>query len=123
MKPSTDQLPLRAAPQPRKPAAPLYSAPYYEQLPTPPTTPDLHAAKVYLAAVRDLLAFDLSLPKSKRMARAARSVLQRIERRWAKRAAGKDPRWAVMGSRAGRLTQSDAEQVRGPEPTAWNSTD
>ncbi len=122
MKRDDDQLPLRDTPAPRKPNAPMYSASHYGELPKPPTAADLHGAKVYLAAVRDLLAFDLTLARHHRMTRAARVTLQRIERRWAARAAGKDPRWNEVGARAGRLTAAEKERVAGG-PTAWDQSD
>jgi len=114
-----DRLPLRDAPKPRRPPAPPGSASFYADLPAPPRGPDRTAAALYLATVRDYLAADLEKPKADRLSRAARATLQRIERTWAARVVGKDPRWNLIGHRAGRLTNAEAEQLD-KEPTDWD---
>lgn len=104
----------------RRPARAKGTATFYRWLNPPPTLPDRDRALAYLAEVRNVLERDLTLPAGdpEKLTRAARSGLQRIERKWAKRATGQDPRWNAVGTRPGRVSKEIEGTIRRPDP-AW----
>lgn len=118
--PPPPSAPLREPERPRPAPAPPRSAPYYRTLPDPPVGPDLVAAGRYLEAIRAALEADASLPTSdpRRLTRGQRATLHRLERTWARRVAGDDPRWLAVGTKAGRITRSLERTFRRPDP-AW----
>lgn len=109
---------LRAEEQGRPTPAPKGTAPFYKWLMPLPTLPDLEMAKLYLASVRNVLEADAkrSAADVDKLTRGQRSTLQRIERKWAKRAAGKDARWNLNGTKAGRITKESEATIRRPDP-------
>lgn len=69
---------------------------YRDALPPLPTTFDRHAAIDYHATLLELLGRG-------GWTRNETRSLQRLERRWKRRALGRDPRWLLAGDRGGRL--------------------
>ena len=110
-----ETIPLRDPDPPRRPPRPKYSARYYEMLPTPPTLPDRAWALRYLAAIRDLMARSVW----REFTRTEQSGLQRLERKWARRATGQDARWNALGTKPGRTPNAIDSTLRRPDP-AWS---
>lgn len=48
-----------------------------------------------------------------------RTNLQRLEKKWGARARGEDERWALVGSKAGRLPKATEQQLRPPADPEW----
>jgi hypothetical protein len=111
-----ETIPLRD-PDPARPAVkPRYSARFYAHLPPAPTLPDRGAAQSYLVEIRRLRATPMAPPWT----RSERFTLQRLEKKWARRAAGDDARWNRMGSTPGRAPATEADLRRRPDP-AWST--
>lgn len=104
----------------RRPARTKGSARFYAWLNSPPTLPDRARALAYLGEVRNVLDRDLTLAPGdpEKLTRPERSALQRIERKWAKRATGQDPRWNAVGTKPGRVSKEIEGTIRRPDP-AW----
>jgi hypothetical protein len=81
--------------------SPDYSARYYALLPDARSIAagDRKAAGEFVAALTELLNTALTPPWSSQ----ERANLVRLLSRWTRRAGGHDPRWELIGARAGRL--------------------
>lgn len=98
----------------RKPArpptrAPERSARYYAELPPEPTAP------FTVAKAETMLESIMALLQRGEWTRQEYGNLSRLARRWRHRAEGKDPRWLITGTRAGRLP-AVVEKAIQPEP-------
>jgi hypothetical protein len=114
---------LRAAAARR---APDYTAKFYARLPVKPLQADRAAAVDYHAAITDVIDQDAALPPGDpaKLSRHDRHNLQRLERRWRRRAAGEDPRWMVAGVKPGRLPRAIEDcYKRTPHPEFDGFTD
>lgn len=92
------------------------TARYYAELGPAPTTPDRGAAADYHAAILTLLERD-------GWTHQERTNLQRLEQRWARRASGEDLRWALVGSKAGRLPKAKEQMLKPPADPAWGNSE
>lgn len=110
--------PRRDLLRPKKsaPRAPFNTAAFYAMLPAKPTSNNPDDAKAYHLKIYALLERDaMLLPGSaSKLKRHERANLQRLERRWKKRAAGEDARWNVVGAKAGRAYRELEQQYRKP---------
>jgi hypothetical protein len=91
-------------------------------LPAKPLTNDVEDAKAYHLAIFALLHDNAPLHPSSasKLTRTERANLQRLERRWLRRAQGNDPRWNLAGAKPGRLPRVlEATYQRKPDP-AWS---
>lgn len=50
-----------------------------------------------------------------------RTNLQRLEKRWGRRARGEDDRWLLVGPKAGRLPRATEQQLRPPADPDWGN--
>lgn len=115
----TPMPPLRKDRRRPESVAPMFSSRVYEVLGPPPRGTNPNDAKQYHTLIVDLLAYD-DLPISTgKFSRSERQGLQRLERRWRRRADGKDRRWNLVGARAGRLYKELEAQTRPDPDPAW----
>lgn len=94
-------------------------------LPPKPTSNAPADAAAFHAEIVKLLKMDATYTDSagRLFTRSDRANLQRLERRWKKRAAGKDARWNVVGAKPGRAFRELEDQYRVPVPIVWDTDD
>lgn len=85
---------------------------YREHLPPLPATFERELAIDYHGAILELLG-------RPGWTRSEKRSLQRLERRWKKRALGQDLRWALVGDKAGRLPRDQEAAVSPKKHPAW----
>lgn len=93
-----------------------YSAPFYPLIGQPPLEHTRDAADAYWHRVWFTL-HDRALSFTKH----DRRNLQRIERRWRRRALGVDARWLEFGSRRGRLPPAIERRYRPAPDPLWTA--
>lgn len=106
--------PLRRDNRGKAPRRALYSRTFYQFLPTAPRAPDREQARVYLQAIHKLI-------ERGGWTRAEWAGIRRLERRWARRVAGEDARWEVVGAKAGRLVRELEDALKPLPDPAWSA--
>jgi hypothetical protein len=110
--------------RPRSPTdrAEVGTARYYAYLPARPDRPfTREKAGAYLDAILALLARDgpPGQPTALPWTRSEEKNLYRLARVWRHRAAGRDARWLLVGSRGGRLAAPIEQALQTPADPAW----
>lgn len=99
------------------PRAPNRSARYYARLPADPTRPyTIAKAAAYLASIMAVIE---SPPEDGPWTKTELVNLYRLARRWRHRAEGRDARWLLVGSHAGRLAAPVERALQPPPDPAW----
>lgn len=93
----------------------------YDELPPAPTDGDIVKAQHYHGLIMELLHRDdvTARDDPARLTRAERANLQRLDYKWLARATGADRRWAVVGSKPGRLPRAMEASLRPAPHPEW----